>query len=207
MTKNNFNKIAWCYDFLARLVFGKNLLWAQCYFVDRISAKSSVLIMGGGTGQLVSAMVMHDPTQKITFVEASEEMIRRARQSVPSPTINWICGTEEDIPDESYDVIITPFFLDLFSDTRLAKVVSILNSKLSNSGSWIATDFVAEAWWHSIFLKVMYGFFKVACNLETTHLPEWQSQIAKAGYQKVHEKYFYRSFIKSIVYQRNSKSI
>lgn len=207
MKKNNFDTIAWCYDFLGRLVFGKNLLTAQCYFMDQLQPANSVLILGGGTGKIMSAIIKHNPSIKITFIDASEEMIKRARQSVTSSKVNWICGTEEDIPHTSYDVIITPFFLDLFSETYLKKIFSTLDGKLNDSGSWIVTDFVKEAWWHRIYLKIMYWFFKITCNLETTHLPDWQSRITKAGYQKLHEKDFYCSFIKSIVYQRNYKSI
>jgi hypothetical protein len=51
----------------------------------------------------------------------------------------------------------------------------------------------------------MYRFFKITTTIEADHLPDWQTLFAKAGYQKVQEKNFYCSFIKSIVYQHQSK--
>lgn len=203
---NNFDRIAWCYDFLARLIFGKNLLAAQCHFVDRLKPDNSVLILGGGNGKIVSAIIKHSPTSRITFIDASAEMIKRARQAGNSPTVTWICGTEEDIPSEQYDVIITPFFLDMFSEQRLATIISILEKKLEDSGSWLVTDFVAEAWWHRIYLRVMYRFFKITTAIEANTLPDWQVLFIDTGYQKVQEKDFYCSFIKSVVYQPQSRS-
>ena len=44
-----FDRISGSYDFLAKLVFGKNLERAKNVFLDTIDEGKNVLIIGGGT--------------------------------------------------------------------------------------------------------------------------------------------------------------
>jgi tRNA (cmo5U34)-methyltransferase len=203
VTLNGFDRIAFIYDFLARIVFGQSIVDSQRYFLNKIQNGSKILILGGGTGWLLADLMKLKPDCKVWYIEASEKMIALARNKVGSShSIHFIHGTEESIPEIKFEVVITNFYLDLFSNRQLEHLVKNLQSVLKTSSSWIVTDFVNDKkWWQPVILRIMYFFFRITCGLKIKQLPEWDQLIARKGTKEVESKSFYRGFIKTVLYQ------
>lgn len=200
---NQFETIAGIYDPLARLVFGNAIVDAQIFFLDTLPKRGTVLIIGGGTGWILPEIFKQAPQLEITYVEASASMLAKAKQQVfTQKKVTFILGTELDIPKEqSYDVIITNFFLDLFKEDHLKTVVRTLRSHSKVNGKWLVTEFAAgEKWWQKSLLWAMYRFFKITCNIEADRLPQWQEEFKRVGLIERRQKLFYRDFIGTAVY-------
>src|SRR5688572_7103812 len=105
--KNNFDLIANVYDQLARLIFGKELLKAQCYFLNKVSPDADVLILGGGSGELLNILIRQNPTCRIWYIDASFEMIASAKARIGiTQRVIFVHGTEDSIPqDQRFDVV------------------------------------------------------------------------------------------------------
>lgn len=202
-TERGFDFLASRYTSLTRLVFGKTLDHAQKFPLDFIEPDVSVLILGGGSGELLNTLLQKHPTVSVDYIDLSPNMIELAKRKTGNPlSVNFITGTEQNIPSRTYTVVITNFYLDLFSDKRLNEVIDIIKPRLSDNVIWLATDFISEKTWHRIFLKVMYVFFKIITRIEAGSLPDWQSALSHAGFREVKSKNFYGGFIKSSVYKR-----
>ncbi len=163
----------------------------------------SILILGGGSGELLSSLLQKHPAVSVDYIDLSPNMIELTKRKTGNPlSVNFITGTEQNIPSHAYTVVITNFYLDLFSDKKLNEVIDIIKPRLADNVIWLATDFVSEKTWHRIFLKVMYVFFKVVTGIEANSLPDWQSALSNARFREMKSKNFYGGFIKSSVYKR-----
>lgn len=184
----NFNWIAPVYDALAFLVFGHKLQQAQRVNLNRVPAQASVLLVGGGTGWLLEQLLANCHTQRIVYLETSSEMIRRANQRIVRKalpgTVEFRVGDETSLADnERFDVIITPFVLDLFTEKTLrSHFIPHLLRVLKPTGSWLVTDFVnPPVWWQKALLWVMIHFFRWTAGIETKQLANWQQCLLDAN--------------------------
>jgi ubiquinone/menaquinone biosynthesis C-methylase UbiE len=203
---DNFDNLAWCYDHLAKAVFGKRIVAAQTFYLNRIRSGSSVLILGGGTGWIIEELLSRTNNCTIWYIEWSQEMLRRARRyNMPGRT-NFIHGTEEDIPAKRFDAVITNFYLDLFSDKKLPSAISEIAKVLGPDAVWLASDFIMRKWWHKLLLWIMYRFFSIFCRIGAHTLPNWEEAILKLGFSSVSNNLSCGTFIKSVVYQRRNST-
>jgi len=114
--------------------------------------------------------------------------------------VNFIHGTEDFIPAGiSFDVVITPFYLDLFSDNACRVAIQKIKSSLHAKSIWIITDFVNAAWWHYCMLFLMYRFFEITTRIEADRLPGWESILKQHGFNEIKSNLFHSGFIKSTV--------
>ena len=113
-------------------------------------------------------------------------------------------GTEEMIPSGMvFDVVITNFYLDLFSDEKLKRTLQRIHVHTEPTSTWLAVDFVdGQIWWHRWMLKIMYLFFRAVCDIEAKELPRWHQRLQEAGWRETHGKFWYGAFIRSTVWER-----
>ncbi len=195
-----FDLLAPIYDILARIVFGKAIRTAQLYFLDHIPKPAKALILGGGSGWVLEALLRKHPDTEVTYIEASRKMIERAKARLPgAANVHFLLGTQADIdPNESYDVVFTQFFLDLFKEDDLNKVMTSLCSVMTPKGHLLFTDFQhRDIGWQKVLLRSMYVFFKVCCHIEGDRLPHWELLLAHHGLSKVRSGTFYHEMILS----------
>ncbi|RAK00335.1 methyltransferase family protein [Larkinella arboricola] len=174
---NGFDGIAPFYDALSRLVFGNTLRKAQAHWLDRIPPGADILVLGGGSGWLLSRLLAVCKPRQVIYIDASAVMIELARQKVNNDRrVDFRAGTELAIqPTDRVDVVITPFVLDLFTEERLKTVVlPRLFSSLRNNGLWLCCDFLEpRVWWQRILLWCEYHFFRTISHIEADRLPNW----------------------------------
>ncbi len=205
MTLNQFDTISALYDPLVKLFFGKAHIKSQKVFLNEMPNASNVLILGGGAGDILIELLKVKPSCKIFYIEASEKMISLAKKKTGSVTnIHFIHGTEDNIPNQIFDLVITNFYLDLFAADTLQSVVNKIQKSLQPNSHWIITEFVDDGkWWQRVMLKMMYLFFKITCKIEANHLPVWDVALRYAGFKKEKETSFFYGFIKSELYCRS----
>lgn len=194
-----FDLLAPVYDALARAIIGKGIVESQKYFLNKVPAEGNVLILGGGTGWLLPLLTKGRPHLQIDYIELSEKMLRKARTH--EGKIQFIQGTQQDIPAKKYDLIITNFYLDLFPDSKLEDIVLKIKASMADRAQWIATDFVNTKPSYRIMLWMMYRFFRLVAGIEAKQLPAWTAILDKAGAQVESEKLFSNGFIKTVLFR------
>lgn len=205
MKPNDFDGIAKWYDGLAKLVFGSEILVAQCHFLEELPEQGSILIIGGGSGLILEELFRVRPRIKIDYVEASSKMLALAENRIPqSANIQFIHGTEADIPTNNYDGIITNFFLDVFKEDRLVEILQRLEIKLKKDGVWLCTDFQKTGKFiQDLLLKIMHVFFRLVSNLESNTLLDFEPEFHKLNCRSIKDRSFYFGMIKAAVYRPN----
>jgi ubiquinone/menaquinone biosynthesis C-methylase UbiE len=206
---DGFNRIAWAYESLKRLVFGQALLKSQLHFLHTIPPRATVLILGGGTGEILLPLIQGGLRQ-IYYVEASSEMLLRARERVQdvNQEIRFIHGTQEALPAGlTFNAIITNFFLDLFTDAGAASICRQLESVLRDDGMWFVSDFVKGGpWWQRTLLWAMYRFFNLTADVEGKSLPDWEGHLRQAGLVEVASHSYYSGFVKTGIYKKPQRT-
>lgn len=204
MSKSNgFDRLAPFYDRLAGLVYRRSIINAQTCSLAAIPAKAKVLILGGGTGRMLAELLNLQSDCEVWYVESSARMIAMARQRNVQGNIHFIHGTIADLPDVKVDVVMTHFFLDIFSVRTLRMMISTILLVAKPTVLWLVADFVNHGkWWEQALLRIMYMFFRQVCRIEADNLPEWNQIILDAGLNKIGTNYFYGGFIESSVYSR-----
>jgi ubiquinone/menaquinone biosynthesis C-methylase UbiE len=196
----NFNRIAGSYDFLKRLVFGKQLEKATNYFVKQIPSDSKILIIGGGSGIILRSF---SPTHHIKYLELSEAMISKAKRINSKASVEFI---NEDVlewkSNESFDFVITPFILDCFNPKQLGLIFPNVKKALKKEGYWIQTDFYPKNRFHKFLISVMYLFFKLLANLKVNELADFDLFFEKHKFILQRKALFYHSMVESKIYQQ-----
>jgi len=203
----NYHNSAWFYDRLARLVYGTALVGAQVYLLNYIPEDCSVLIVGGGTGWILEELAkIHPSGLTITYVEVAPAMmaLSQKRNAGANRVIFINDAIENTALMPGFDVVITPFLLDNFTDRNLDKIFDHINQLLKKDGLWLNTSFQPNGkWWQSVLLKTMFVFFKVVCGIEASKLPRIDEFFMRNNYWTLHQKRFYNGFIASKVYQKS----
>ncbi|MBD1383659.1 methyltransferase domain-containing protein [Mucilaginibacter rigui] len=202
----NYDNSAPFYDKLSRLVFGKALVNAQIWLLPRIPKNAKVLIVGGGTGWLLDEITkLHPDGLSLTYVEISAKMMWLSRKrNIGNNHIEFINKAIEDagLPVD-FDVAITPFLFDNFTEDYLPGVFQHIHQTLKPTGLWLNTDFqLTGKWWQYLMLKSMLLFFKVLCGVPAWRLPDVGKQFSKFGYEVTEEKTFFGDFVASKVYKK-----
>ncbi len=206
---NNYDAAAWFYDELAQLVFGKALVRAQRFLLKSICVNDQILVVGGGTGWILEEIAsVQASTLKITYVEISGRMISLSKKR--NYGLNEVCFVHQSIEDyilmQQYDVILTPFLFDNFSEKRIRSVFNQLHYGLKPGGWWLLSDFQIQqdykSIWQKVLLQTMYWFFGWLCSVETNKLIKMNSYFDQENYVLQEEKTFYQGFVISQIYRK-----
>lgn len=212
MRNPNFDSIAPFYDSLSRLVFGDALRRAQVEHLGAIPEQAHVLLIGGGSGWLLEQLLLQKPQANVTYLESSAKMLELAQKrckqfAIPTATVSFRLGDEHSLqPDESFDVIITPFLLDLFPDDRLQHLMSRLYTTLRPGGCWLFSDFWSvhdpAPFWQRLLLRSMYTFFGLVSGVKATQLPDFGLHFQRLRLQEQAGAHFYGGLIQAKAYRK-----
>jgi len=201
----NYNNSAWFYDRLSQLVYGKALVNAQVYLLQLIPENSNILIVGGGTGWILDEIAkIHPSGLQITYVEVALKMMALSKKRhIGNNQIVFVNKAIEDVqPLPDFDVVITPFLFDNFTEQMFKKIFGHIHSFLKPGCIWLNCDFqVKGKWWQSVLLKSMFLFFRIVCNVEAFKLPDIDQQFKQQGYKTIASQTFFGEFIIAEVYK------
>jgi len=210
---SGFDNVAPFYDSLSRLVFGSALHQAQREHLPAIPAGARVLLIGGGTGWLLEELLRVRPGAQVTYLEASPKMLQLAMKKLAryswmmDATVDFRLGNEDALrPDETFDVILTPFLLDLFPEQRLRHLMDRLHAALAPGGLWLFSDFwpvrSPAPLWQRLLLKAMYTFFGQLSGVQATSLPDFRLHFDRLQLQELQATTFYKGMIQAKVYRK-----
>lgn len=207
----NYNNAAWFYDSLSRLVYGKALINAQVYLLRYIPASSNILIVGGGTGRILEEITkIQSSGLDIAYVEVAPKMITASKKRNSGG--NHVTFINEAIENVSFaadfDVVISSFLFDSFTEQTLQLVFNRIHALLKPGGLWLYCDFQQTGkWWQKVFLKSMFWFFKITCDIEAARLPDIEQYFEVLDYKTIAARTFFSDFISSKVYQKRRDMI
>ncbi|MCX2740028.1 class I SAM-dependent methyltransferase [Pontibacter anaerobius] len=211
---SGFNRVASFYDALSRLVYGSALQQAQLALLPFVPRQARVLVIGGGTGWLLVQLLQTGKKLDILYLDAAPAMLQRARQKYKKYKkphccrVNFRLGTENCIaPQEQFDIIFTPFLLDLFPAQRLQQLMRKLAAALAPDGQWLFADFwpvqQPVPWWQSLLVRGMYTFFGFLSDVQAKQLPDYATHFKALNFEEKYSQVFYKGMVQAKVLRRN----
>lgn len=203
----NFDSVAPFYDRLSKWVFGNKIKSAQIDSLSFIPSGSKILIVGGGTGWILEEISkIHPLGLMITYIDNSSKMIQLSKKrSLAFNDVEFINELIENVKLDlkMYDVILTPFLLDCLVQNELEAVFRKMENSLKHNGIWIDVDFYLTTnsnLWHKILIRLMYLFFKITCNVQSSRLPNTKNYFAE--FECLNQKIFCNNFILRQVFRK-----
>ena len=210
----NFDRVAPHYRWLETVTFGSALEKSRNYWVRRVPRPKRALIVGEGNGRFLCKLLRVHPGIHVDCVDASVRMLELAHARVRRLRPDWyqfVRFIQSDVlswsPSDSYDLVVTHFFLDCFNEKQLRSVVSKLANAARENSIWLIADFTVPlevfARAHSMFwLRTMYAFLRVTAQLENKRLVDPRRYLESAGFARIATESFRWKMIQTEIYAR-----
>ena len=204
-----FDRVAWCYDALAGLVFGTALKRAQRAALAGLPGGAPrVLILGGGTGWVLTEVLRRRPGAQVLYLEASPKMLARARARLrrecprAAPQVEFRHGTQAALgPAETFDALVTFFVLDCIALPELPAALARLRASQRPGAPWLLADFrPARRGWRRLLLVLMYGFFRLTTGLRARALADLRGALAGPGLRPARAETFFGGAVEAVIF-------
>jgi tRNA (cmo5U34)-methyltransferase len=212
--RKGFNRLAAIYDYLLLIPPGKGFIKSQEALLPLLPPKKSCLIIGGGTGTFLKTLVTSEKVQHIVYLDISDKMLAVASAKISNLahkcTVEFRRGSLEDIKkDETFDLIITNFFLDLFTREEVQAWLSFIDKHLSDNGLFYFTDLqystgkTFKKRLQHFYIQFLYVFFRSLTAIKGKSLIDLRTEIRQSGFTIVHEKDYKELFYSAIFKKRS----
>ena len=192
----NFDPIAPIYDRLAKGIFGSAIQAIQTDLLPFIPPEAEILMLGGGSGWIIEPLWSTCAYKQLIFIEDSQRMLSLAQTRL---SILPLSGQVQDrtlllfgrenflFSSQKFSVLITPFFLDLFSENELPGVYEAVENHLLPGALWLVVDFTRGRTDRNPFFRIalrgMYLFFRWTCGLRNQKLPAVESFLVNQNFR------------------------
>ena len=190
--EKGFDRLARPYRLLERLAFGHDLERTRTALLHELTLAKRVLILGEGDGRFLARFFHVNPRAQIDCVDKSAEMLRLAQKRVrelhaePRVTFHHADALSFSYPAQHYDLIVTLFFLDVFTETQLGHLIPQLARSLESGGLWYTADFrippePLQRLHSLLWLRLLYGFFNWQTDMAAQTLVDPAPYFAACG--------------------------
>jgi cyclopropane fatty-acyl-phospholipid synthase-like methyltransferase len=126
------------------------------------------------------------------------------KRNIGGNTVVFINDAIEQVKlHNDFDIVLTPFLLDNFTEENLDTIFNSISSKLKKDGIWLNASFqLTGKWWQCVLLKTMFVFFQIICGIEASKLPDIYKHFEANGYTLVDQKGFFGDFMAAKVYRK-----
>jgi ubiquinone/menaquinone biosynthesis C-methylase UbiE len=201
---NNYDSVAPIYDALAGVAFGGSIGRAQLSLMPLLSDVRNCLIIGGGTGWFLTALLKQAPNARVLYIEKSPRMMRYSRELLQrempecESRVDFRLDTDESLneSDGDFDLIVTNFFFSNFHTDTGARIAARLNERLATFGRWLFVDFEPPKqrfmrWYTTFVFRLMFLFFNIFSRIEARRLPDYERIFGGLGLHTHVSKRFY----------------
>ena len=201
---NRYDFVAPIYDVLKRIVFGRALNNATAAHLNDIDQFKNILIVGGGTG---ANLPLFDAHHIVDFIDASPAMIQKAKKRKTKAQVQFHSTLFDSfVSTTNYDLILFPFFLDLFDITEGMSILQRTQLMLAPQGRLIVTDFHPVESLNSIrqklLLRTVIVFFIITTRHRYTKIFNIKDAVKQSDYQLIDENNFVNGMVFATIWKK-----
>ncbi|HSY68380.1 MAG TPA: class I SAM-dependent methyltransferase [Edaphobacter sp.] len=196
VTQPNFNRIARPYRWLEYLTLGTALENCRTHYLPQLLDRRRALVLGDGDGRFLAQLLASNPDLHADAIDTSATMLQVLRQRCGAATPNAATRLRTHnanaltIPlEDSYDLVVTHFFLDCLTQPDLDALITRINPTLTPGALWLISDFrIPNGLMRlpaRVFVRSLYLAFRLLTGLRTTHLPDYATPLTQAGLNRV----------------------
>lgn len=194
----NCDAIARWYRWLESAAFGTALQRRRIAFLEYMAAATDALVLGDGDGRFLRDLLFRAPILQVDAVENSGAMaaLAKARAGDGAARVHFHSSDARSLKYQpvAYDLIVTHFFLDCFSDDELSQLAPRLAASAKPGALWVVSEFSipqgglarlrAQIW-----IKLLYMCFGWATGLRVRRLPDYRRALRAAGFRLEREQF------------------
>ena len=173
---------------------GRALEHRRFEFLPEMAQAQRVLILGEGDGRFLATLLRFNDRAQIDVVDSSAKMLAMASHRVGAvaqqisfhhaDALHWSPPAAA-----SYDLIVTHFFLDCFSDDELGPLVQRCCAAADPQCRWIVSEFHQPAggfaaWRAHLWISTLYRMFGWTTGLRVRRLPDYQAILERHGFRQ-----------------------
>ncbi|MBS1826842.1 MAG: class I SAM-dependent methyltransferase [Acidobacteria bacterium] len=206
----NADPLAPVYRWVEYAAFGRLLETCRFFFLPELRQARRALILGEGDGRFLARFLACNPTATVDVVEQSPKMIALARARIrPADTAR--VAFHRRIPAQTYDLIVTHFFLDCLSAAEAQEIIAEAAAASAPGATWIASEFHIPAHgiarWHAqLWITTMYAFFRWTTGLQTRSIPPYEEMLAEQGFHRRRQQHWRWGLVKAELYRKDLTS-
>ncbi len=212
MRETNFDSVAGVYDILGSCIFGDRFERLEHACVQALDPKADILVLGPGRGRILrqilekenfkGSLVAFDTSSRMLdacesgLLHISEER----KDKIELHHLSW----EQAFP-RHVDVIVLPFFADMFQEDKLQRLFKLCSHNLRMGGRLYLLDFFEPESGSKIervvqraLLRSMYLFFRLSCSIEAKKLPPYEICWRNAGFRPIVLQSFDHGFMRLV---------
>ena len=194
----SFDRVAKLYRPLERLAFRSDLTRTRTAFLSDLKDAKRVLILGEGDGRFLAQLLKINRHCQVDCMDKSGEMLRLAQKRAADLAGERVTFYHRDAltfpyPTQHYDLIVTLFFLDVFTAQTLERLVHTSASSLQSGGLWYVADFQIASGrlrglYSRLWLGLLYGFFNWQTDMAARSLVNPSPYLLANGLELVKTK-------------------
>ena len=205
----SFDRLAPHYRWLETVGFGSVLQKARTRWIETVPQPKRVLTVGEGTGRFACEFVRVHGDAVVDYVDTSARMLELARLRIRDG-VNRVRFFEQDIlswtPPGFYDLLVTNFVLDCFSQNELKLIVQKLAGLATPGAYWLLADFcipkTSFARVHAkIWLAILYWFFRTTTEIRAKRLVDPTPELQANGFVCLKRSQWRLRLVKSELWQ------
>jgi SAM-dependent methyltransferase len=188
-----FDRLSRVYRWMEYFSFGPYLQQCRNLRVDEMAACRRALVYGDGDGRFLAELVRRAPEIRAAAVDASSKMLHRLARRLPSEAqvrllhADALVCEPAGFPEAPFDLVVSHFFLDCFSEAEIAWLVAHVNGAVEKSALWVVSDFAIPQRKPTrllgmLVVRGLYLAFGLLTGLRTHHLPDHARAMREAGW-------------------------
>ncbi|HLH41978.1 MAG TPA: class I SAM-dependent methyltransferase [Bryobacteraceae bacterium] len=199
----NCDRIARAYRWLEYLGFGRELERRRFRHLPYVAAARRALVLGGGDGRFLARFLLLHPQARADYVDCSPRMLRLARARAGAGRVRYLLSDARSLslPPETFDLIVTNFFLDCFDQADALRVVERAARAAKPRAQWLVAEFRPVPWAGPL-LAALYLFFRLAAGLKTRRLVDHHALLARHGFRLEREERSWFGWLTSELWSR-----
>ncbi|HZP07243.1 MAG TPA: class I SAM-dependent methyltransferase [Terracidiphilus sp.] len=192
----NFNSLARSYRWMEYATFGPWLWWCRRYFLPALKNSRRAVILGDGDGRFTARLLATNPAIHVDAVDASPSMLQSLLQNAgpraARVSVHWADARRwqptASVHDQSYDLIVTHFFLDCLTTKEVRDLAERLRVSLGSDALWVVSEFAAPRNWfgHVVarpIIAALYAAFGLLTGLRVRALPDYDRVLRESGFR------------------------
>lgn len=192
----NFDPLARPYRWLEYLTLGRLLEHRRFAYLQDVADRKNALLLGDGDGRFLARLLAQNTDLSADAVDSSEKMLEllqsRVRAVGASDRVR-VMRADAAMKDagfgpraDGYDLVVTHFFLDCFTDHELETILNRIVPKLARDAVWIVSEFTVPPVGPKVFARILVGFLYIAFGLFTglsiRSLPDYSAVLRSRGF-------------------------
>ncbi len=195
--KWRFNLVGRFYNPVKRLVLGTTPEAVIGKTIKELETFHNVLVVGGGADNCVSELIQNQKSKKITLVDVSATLLEEAKVRIQNRNTSKVdialinCAFLDFESTKKFDLVIFPFYLDLFSDQEVHQNIMHVSSKLNNMGKVLIIDFSSskkQSFINQVKVALLYALFLPISGTFRLAIPNYYLLFSTFDFQLIRER-------------------